>query len=245
MGSSQYETEQMEVQITHLHDRLIKDYQHLRGSKSRRSFIYFSLKIIGVFMIPYLIIRLFLAFKVSKLSFLEVLQTLAQRELLVISITATVWAFYEFIYAKRNLSTVEDIESTRYEMEKLIEVYEKTLNLPAIRKSLKDSGQSTAAFDTFSISLSDYGVEESFGGKNYLFSRIWHAIMDDGPDKRYAVICPICRHHNGIIDQSEIASLKYKCPFCKNKVTATKLVPEKKKRVVTSDDLPDLQMPTD
>lgn len=245
MGSSQSETQQMESQITHLHDRLIKDYQYLRSSKGRRSFIYFVLKIIGLILIPYFVIRLFLIIKFSKLTFLETLQSLANRELFAMTFLLTFWAFYEFIYAKRNLDIMEDIESTRYKMEKLIEEYETKLNLPAIRKALKDSGQSTAAFNTFSVSVTDYGVEESFGGKNHLFSRIWNAIMDDGPDRRYAVVCPICKHHNGIIDQSEISSLKYKCPFCKNKVTATRLIPEKKKKVTTSADLPDLQMPTD
>lgn len=245
MGSSQSETQQMESQITHLHDRLIKDYQYIRSSKGRRSFIYFILKIIGVILIPYFIIRLFLIIQYSHMSFIEALQSLAHRELFALSFVFTFWALYEYIYARRNLSTTEDIESTRYKMEKLIEEYETKLNLPAIRKSLKDSGQSTAAFDTFSVSASDFGVEESFGGKNHLYSRIWNAIMDDGPDKRYAVICPICKNHNGIIDQSEIASLKYKCPHCKNKVTATRLVPAKKKLIEKPEELPDLTMPTD
>lgn len=245
MGSSQSETQQMESQITHLHDRLIKDYQYLRSSKSRRSFIYFILKIFGIILIPYFIIRIFLIIQVSHMSFVEALQSLAKRELIVCSYVFTFWALYEYIYAQRNLNKTEDIESTRYKMEKLIEEYESKLNLPAIRKALKDSGQSVAAFDTFSVSVSDFGVEESFGGKNHLYSRLWNAIMDDGPDRRYAVICPICKHHNGFIDQSEINGLKYKCPYCKNKVTATKLVPEKKKRVITSNDLPDLVMPTD
>ena len=140
---------------------------------------------------------------------------------------------------------MEDIAKTRYSMEKAIEKYEKTMNLPAVRKALKDAGQDDSKLRTFSISVSDYGVDESFGGKNTIFQRLLNAFMGDGPDRRYAVICPSCRAHNGIIDESEIDKLKYKCPKCKKTVTATTVVQRKVKKVTKPEDIPDLEMPVD
>ncbi|OHT17200.1 hypothetical protein TRFO_41215 [Tritrichomonas foetus] len=242
MGSSQSETQQLEAQITHLHDNLGKYYCSLRNKKATRSFLNFNLKIFLIISIPLLIIRLFYLWG-SPID--EIFRTLAKHELLFIAIGVTIWSFIEFIFERSMASTSEKIEITRNKMSKVIEKYEELIDLPNIRKAIKASGGDASKFRTLSVSASDFGVNDTFGSKNSIFQRIGNAIMGDGPDRRYAVICPGCCAHNGIVDESEIKNLKYECPKCHKVVTFTTIVPKKTKKRITKDDIPDLVMPTD
>lgn len=46
------------------------------------------------------------------------------------------------------------------------------------------------------------------------FIRLLEWILDDGPNRRYALICKQCQSHNGMAFKEEFPSLSYKCAFC-------------------------------
>lgn len=47
-----------------------------------------------------------------------------------------------------------------------------------------------------------------------LFDRLVDALVGDGPDKRYALICRECASHNGMALQEEFEYLAFRCCYC-------------------------------
>ena len=235
MGAGQSETQKLESKITHLHDHLVYLYKHLRNVKATQGFFDFFFVFFILMFFVYFLLRVYL---IRDNSWVDISHSLIKHELLYSMIILTLWSLIKSAFPIATFRTTEDIETTRFQMAKSIAIYETKMNLPAIRKALEDAGHG-AQLQTFSISASDFGVNDQFGEKNYLYMRIWNAIMGDGPDRRYAVICPNCKQHNGIIDESEIPKLKYKCPHCQKTVTYTEVVIKKAK---PKEEMPDLTL---
>lgn len=221
MGSSHSEPQRLETQITRLHDQLSDGYMALRRCRIVRGCANIVFSVVLILMLSALA---FHAFLIRRSGAAKVLKAVARIEAPAILGLFAAWNFVSFLLHLINLNKRTKIEVTRYKMEKAIERYEKTVDLDAVKKALKASGKDTSGLLTFSISTSDYGVRTKFSHSNSIFTRIAQALVRDGPDYTYAVICPNCRQHNGFIDKSEMPTFKYKCPKCKCKVSTDKVI---------------------
>lgn len=236
MGSSYSEPQQLEIQITHYHDKLSDDYQKLRRNRIIKGFIniIFTVLIVILVCVSGLHFYLIRNYKVK-----DIATVASKYEFPVIFGFLSIWFFLIFLLNYKELRIHKSIEIVRYKMEKSIEKYEKTVDLDAIRKALKASGKDTSGLLTFSISTSDYGVRTKFTQNNSILTRIIQSIVGDGPDYTYAVICPNCKNHNGFIDKSELSTFKYKCPKCKCKVSTTEVIStendDSKKKLIVPD----------
>jgi hypothetical protein len=75
-----------------------------------------------------------------------------------------------------------------------------------------------------SFAISAFGAETTVRTRNSLWTRFWDWIVGDGPDYRYALICPSCYKHNGMVDASCLPVMKYRCVGCQSFVSATEVL---------------------
>lgn len=236
MGSAPSQSQQLEAQLVHLHDGLVNGYRRIKRVKITRgtvSLFYYFLVIILIFLSC---ARVFINRSCPPM---EIVQTLCSRELLSLSVITAVWALFTFFCSYISARNSEHIELYRLQMVTKLEKYQEVTNLVAVRKALKDAGQADLEIGHFSISASDFGANDSYSANNSIFSRIAHAIVNDGPDHQYAVLCPRCHHHNGIIDKADIPNLKYNCPFCSKLVTYNEIIKLSRTQLDEDDDLSD------
>lgn len=44
--------------------------------------------------------------------------------------------------------------------------------------------------------------------------KILDFVLNDGPNNKYALICPGCYGHNGLVQESDLGRIRYKCAMC-------------------------------
>jgi hypothetical protein len=152
------------------------------------------------------------------------------RTLLIIFLAVNAaWALLSFYLGWSTENIREKIEVTRDELSHTISAYEELCQLPEIREILKKNGFGEDFIHPISISMSDFGAETTAKTRNSVLWRIWDWVVGDGPDYRYALICPSCHRHNGMVDESCLPMMKYRCEGCKCFVSATEVLPEEQR----------------
>ena len=232
MGAGQSKTQQLEAQITRLHDSLGARYSKLRQIRITKRTVSFCAKLFIAIFVPFLVVHLYLN---RNEPILATLKNLWHHELLWASLAMFLWSLCMFFLDWQTERNLETIENERFKITVLVKEYESHTKITEVRSALKEAGQSDIALPIFSISAEDFGAQTAVAPRNSIFQRLTEWIGQDGPDRCYALICPMCHMHNGLIDPAEIPKLQYKCPTCKNVVTATKLVQLKGARVGTVD----------
>jgi hypothetical protein len=91
---------------------------------------------------------------------------------------------------------------------------------------LRKAGYAGDYVHPLSFAISAFGGETAARTRNSLWARLWDWIVGDGPDYRYALICPRCRKHNGMADASCMPVVKYRCVGCQSFVSATDVLSE-------------------
>ena len=221
MGSEQSKTQQLEAQITRLHDSLVMRYGQLRKMRITRGTVNFLYKAVIAILVPFLIVHLIIN---RHAPIFETLKKLSRNELFIFCLASFFWCLFTFVYDWRTARTMEMIESERFQIKEVVKEYESHANINEVQKALKDAGQTDYDLSMFAISAQDFGAQTAVAPRNSIFVRIAEWVAGDGPDRCYALICPMCHTHNGLIDPAEMPKLQYRCPVCKHQVSATKLI---------------------
>jgi hypothetical protein len=213
----------MEAQIVRLRDALAAHYTTERNLRIWRGLLFFL----------YWISSLMLGSIWLCSHYLEVglgLSISTPRKLLMIFLAlSAIWAFLSFCLIWSSQNVKEKIEVTREELSQNIAAYEELCNVPDVREILIKNGYSEDYIHPISISMSDFGAETMAKARNSILWRIWDWIVGDGPDYRYALICPKCHKHNGMVDESCLPRMKYRCEGCQSFVSATEVLPEEQR----------------
>ena len=227
MGSGLSKTQQLEGQITRLHDSLVDRYSRIRNARISQGMINFLYVSFLILIIPFLSLRIYLN---RHEPLLNLIATLSTNELFLISCGTVVWSSFSFWCELRSSRNMELIESERYQIMHAIEQYESHTNMRNIRSALQAAGHNTFAMSSLSLTAADFGAQTAVAPRNSIFTRIAEWIVGDGPDRCYALICPNCHHHNGLIDGAEVQKLQYRCPKCKCLVDAKQVIRRKEER---------------
>lgn len=226
MGSDSSKTAELATEIAKLHDVLVKHYNSVHKYQYA----------IGVAnLLFYFFIAILFGFTIFHWYLdrgeyiLDILESAARHELVIFSIGTSIWALVTALIKSAHSKRIQSIKGDRCKLTSLANKYEDDSQIDRIRKTLKKAGKDiNLSLPDLSPSEADFGVRSAASPRNSIFTRISEAISGDGPDRRYALICPSCRNHNGLVDKYEIPNLKYKCRHCKEQVTATEVVVKKR-----------------
>lgn len=179
----------------------------------------------------------------SSEGYIQLLKNLSHRE---IPILFAIFAFRSFFLLVLNDNINKKrikLEELKIQQEKNVISYQSQPRFKSIKQKLKSIGKYRE------IDISKDFVDYNFTPKpitsDNIFTRLAQVLTHDGPDYRYAIICPSCDSHNGTIAPEEAANLQYVCRYCRYTVTMDRVVapPPQQSHIDAVEELGELEAP--
>ena len=208
-----------EDKINHIYEKIMHTCE--RKKKSQNALFSFNFLFL-ILLIAYILILLigFIMFyfginpwKISKTT----LTCIVNLILFLISAWLGVSSFYQ-IRLDKIQGTIEKY-CTKFEF--YISRYRNTVgSVNQMMRDIVKQRESSSIFNFNALkSISKKKQDNESTLRTIFFQFLSTSIVQAGPNNFYACICPICFHHNGIIDKSQIPSLKYECSCCHRTVS--------------------------
>ncbi|EAY07845.1 hypothetical protein TVAG_312440 [Trichomonas vaginalis G3] len=122
-------------------------------------------------------------------------------------------------------SAAERSLALRFELEKCFKEYTSQPGFQKIKKALKQRGE-YYEIDFDQVLRLEYFSEERVINNQSFWARLSSILARNGPDYRYAIICPYCRSVNGTVSPEEKDKVEYKCMYCRSRVSFDKVIKE-------------------
>lgn len=187
--------------------------------KLQRSNSFFEKFFIYIYFVQFIIFCA-ISFKYRSLFFGQI-----KRELFIFFIVLAIFYFFRAVIRSMINSASERALSLRYKLEKSFKEYTSDPKFHKIKKALKQRGE-YFEIDFDSVLRLDYLTEQKVIGNQSFFNRLTNILTRNGPDYRYAIICPYCRSQNGTVAPDEKDKVEYKCLYCRSLVSFDKVIKE-------------------
>ena len=152
---------------------------------------------------------------------------------------AVIYGFVRFLLVSIIENQVKKLEEKiielKYKFEKYFNQYKNSPEYQRAKKVLQRNGN-FVEIDLDSVLNFDFQSVTEIN-KHKLVTRVLEAITRNGPDNRYALICPACHSYNGTVDPSQKDCQKYYCKYCGSLVSFSDVleIPKEEETIHTID----------